>query len=119
MVPQIMKQGRLVPWLYLSPALFIMLVFIVAPTFNTIVLSFTDKFGTKSVATTCRSGSPCWGILDNYRYALTDPAMLTAFRNNALWLLLMVPGAVAAGLIFVLLVDLQKPVNGVPHLVDP
>lgn len=105
MVPKIMKQGRLAPWLYLAPALIIMLVFIIAPTFNTIYLSFTDRTGTKPVAESCASGSTCWGVFDNYRYAFTDPAMLTALRNNALWLLLMVPGTVAVGLIFALLVD--------------
>jgi alpha-glucoside transport system permease protein len=105
MVPKIMKQGRLAPWLYLGPALIIMFVFIVAPTFNTIYLSFTDKTGTKPVAQSCSAGAPCWGVFDNYRYAFTDPAMLTALRNNALWLLLMVPGTVAVGLVFALLVD--------------
>ncbi len=105
MVPKIMKQGRLAPWLYLGPALLIMLVFIIAPTFNTLYLSFTDKSGTRPVAQSCQSGSLCWGVFDNYRYAFTDPAMLTALRNNALWLLLMVPGTVAVGLIFALLVD--------------
>jgi alpha-glucoside transport system permease protein len=105
MVPKIMKQGRLAPWLYLGPALIIMFVFIVYPTFNTLVLSFTNKTGTASAATGCQAGRPCWGIFDDYRYALTDPAMLTALRNNALWLLLMVPGTVALGLIFALLAD--------------
>ncbi len=105
MVPKIMKQGRLAPWLYLGPALIIMFVFIVAPMFNTIYLSFTDRSGTKPAAESCVSGQPCWGTFDNYRYAFTDPAMLNALRNNALWLLLMVPGTVAAGLVFALLVD--------------
>src|SRR5512135_860702 len=95
MVPKIMKQGRLAPWLYLGPALLIMFVFIIAPTFNTIYLSFTDRFVTKPVSESCASGSACWGVFDNYRYAFTDPAMLTALRNNALWLVLMVPGTVA------------------------
>jgi alpha-glucoside transport system permease protein len=105
MLPTIMKQGRLAPWLYLGPALVIMFVFIIYPTFNTLVLSFTNKTGTASAATGCVAGQPCWGVFDDYRYALTDPAMLTALRNNALWLLLMVPGTVALGLIFALLAD--------------
>jgi alpha-glucoside transport system permease protein len=105
MLPTIMKQGRLAPWLYLGPALVSMFVFIIYPTFNTLVLSFTNKTGTASAATGCVAGQPCWGVFDDYRYALTDPAMLTALRNNALWLLLMVPGTVALGLIFALLAD--------------
>jgi len=105
MVPKIMKQGRLAPLLYLGPALIIMLIFVIYPTFNTIVLSFMDRSGTQSAAVECTSGEPCWGVFENYRYALTDPLMLTALRNNALWLLLMVPGTVAVGLIFALLAD--------------
>ncbi len=105
MVPKIMKQGRLAPWLYLGPALIIMLVFIVAPTFNTVYLSFTNQTGTKSAATGCQPGQPCWGVFDNYRFTFTNPQMLNALRNNALWLLLMVPATVAFGLLFAIMVD--------------
>ena len=105
MVPKIMKQGRLAPLIYLGPALFIMLIFIIYPTFNTVWLSFRDKTGTQSAAASCQAGQPCWGAFENYRYALTNQAMLLALRNNALWLLLMVPGVVAVGLLFALLTD--------------
>jgi alpha-glucoside transport system permease protein len=105
MVPKIMKQGTLTPWLYLSAALLIMAVFIVFPTANTIMLSLRDRTGTQSAAADCVPGQPCWGGLENYRYALTDPDMTQALRNNALWLLLMVPGTVASGLLFAVLAD--------------
>lgn len=105
MVPKIMKQGRLAPWYYLAPALIIMLVFIVYPTIGTIRLSLLDENSTQSAAATCLPAQPCWGVFENYRYALADPAMLNALRNNALWLLLMVPGTVAGGLFFALLAD--------------
>ncbi len=105
MVPKIMKQGRLAPWLYLAPALLIMLVFIVYPTFNTLILSFMDRSGTKPASADCVAGQPCWGVFENYHFALTDPRMLNALRNNALWLLLMVPGTVAVGLLFALMAD--------------
>ena len=101
----IMKQGRWTPWLYLIPALVIMLVFIVFPTFNTLVLSFMDKTGTVSAATGCNPNDPCWAALENYRYALTNPEMVQALRNNAQWLALMVPGTVLIGLIFAVLTD--------------
>jgi alpha-glucoside transport system permease protein len=100
-----MKQGRLPSWLYLAPALFIMRIFIVAPTFNTIYLSFTDKSGTNSIPARCTPGSPCWGAFDNYRYAFTHPLMLTALRNYALWPLSMLPGTVASGQGFAVLAE--------------
>jgi alpha-glucoside transport system permease protein len=105
MVPKIMKQGALTPWFYLSAALLIMLLFIVYPTINTVILSFKDKTGTVSADVDCVPGEPCWGVLDNYRYALTDSGMLQALRNNALWILLTVPGTVGAGLLFAVLTD--------------
>jgi len=105
MVPKIMRQGALTPWLYLSAAVLVMLVFIVYPTINTLVLSLRDKTGTRSAAVDCVPGQPCWGTLENYRYALTDAEMTQALRNNALWLLLMVPGTVAAGLLFAVVTD--------------
>ena len=105
MVPKIMKQGPLTPWLYLSAALIIMLLFIVYPTIRTVTLSVKDKRGTQPASADCVPGEPCWGVLENYRYALTNPEMRQALRNNALWILLMVPGTVGAGLLFAVLSD--------------
>jgi len=105
MVPKIMKQGRLAPWLYLLPSLILMTVFIVYPTIATFRLSLLDAHSIKSAATTCAPGQPCWGIFENYRYALTNPEMLAALRNNALWILLMVPGTIVGALFFALLAD--------------
>ncbi len=105
MVPSIMKQRFWVPWIYLLPALLIMAVFIIYPMANTVSLSFKDHTGTQSAAVNCAPDQPCWGDFENYRYALTDPEMVTALRNNALWLLLMVPGTVLVGMLFAVLSD--------------
>jgi alpha-glucoside transport system permease protein len=105
MIPKIMKQGRWAPWLYILPALVIMTVFIVYPTIGTFRLSLMDDTGTHSAATTCVAGQACWGAFENYHFALTNPDMLLALRNNALWLLLMVPGTIIGGLFFALLAD--------------
>jgi alpha-glucoside transport system permease protein len=107
-VPAIMKQAGLAPWLYLAPALLIMLFFVVYPTVNTIYLSFLDTEGVQSAAVTCQEGQPCWGIFENFRHALTDETMLLAFRNNLLWIILMVPGTTAIGLLIAVLVDRVK-----------
>jgi alpha-glucoside transport system permease protein len=64
-----------------------------------------DSTSSHSAASNCPAGQPCWGIFENYRYALTNPTMLLALRNNALWLLLMVPGTIAGGLFFAILAD--------------
>jgi alpha-glucoside transport system permease protein len=80
-------------------------LFIVYPMVETIRLSFTDRSGELSAANSCIEGEPCWEIFENFRYAFTSPGMLTVLRNNALWLLLMVPATVAAGLLIALLAD--------------
>lgn len=115
--PNIMKQGKWTPLYYLAPALIIMTFFIVYPMFNTVQLSFMNRDGTASAATTCVEGRTCWGIFENYRYALTaefNTSSFTAFWNsfwissygNTLkWIIFMVSGTVILGLLFAKLVD--------------
>jgi alpha-glucoside transport system permease protein len=119
-IPQVMKQGQLTPWLYLAPALIVMSIFIVYPMFNTISLSFQNKNGTASAATTCEAGKPCWGIFENYRYALADEMDFSSpktawnsfwkssYGNNLKWIFLMVTGTVGLGFLIALLADRVK-----------
>lgn len=119
-VPQIMKQGKLTPWLYLFPALLVMSFFIVYPLINTISLSFSNKNGTASAATTCVEGRPCWGIFENYRYALTsefntsslqsfwNSFWSSSYGNTIKWIVVMVFGTVSIGLGFAVLADRVK-----------
>jgi alpha-glucoside transport system permease protein len=119
-VPKIMKQGGIVPWLYLAPALLIMSFFIVYPMINTLSLSFKNKDGTASAAATCVENNPCWGVFENYRYALTaefDTRTFASFwtsfwsssyGNTIKWIVLMVSGTVSLGLLFAVLADRVK-----------
>ena len=116
----VMKQGKSVPWLYLLPALIVMIIFILYPMINTIGLSFGNADGTASAATTCREGQPCWGVFENYRYALTnelntssaktvwDSFWISSYGNMIKWLLVMVTFTVGFGLVFAVLVDRIK-----------
>lgn len=119
-VPRIMKQGSWVPWVYLLPALIVMAFFIVYPMFSTIALSFENKAGTASAATTCVTGKPCWGIFENYRYALTAEIDFSSFQsfwssfwkssfgNNLKWIIVMTAGTVGIGLAYAVLADRVK-----------
>ncbi len=119
-VPKIMRQGGLTPWLYLLPSLIVMSFFIVYPMINTIALSFSNKDGTASAATTCIAGAPCWGIFENYHYALTSEFDFSSFGsfwnsfwtssygNNIKWIVLMTAGTVGIGLAFAVLADRVK-----------
>ena len=102
---QIIRQGRLVPWLYVLPSLIVMTTFIVYPGLNTLYLSFRNPEDTAWADATCFSGDPCWGIFENYRYALTSDIMQTSFFNNLEWILLMVSGTVLLGLLIATLAD--------------
>ncbi len=116
----VMKQKKGVPWLYLLPAIIVMTIFILYPMLNTVNLSFGNANGTASAATTCREGQPCWGIFENYRYALTNELNTTtiattwesfwvsSYGNMIKWLLVMVTGSVGIGLIFAVMVDRIK-----------
>lgn len=104
-VPNIMRQGRTVPWLYLAPALVVMAIFIVYPAITTFIMSFQNKDSTQWATAACVAGQPCWGIFENYRYALTSEIMRTAFLNNLKWIFLMVTTTVGLGLLVALLAD--------------
>jgi alpha-glucoside transport system permease protein len=85
-----------------------MTAFIVYPGINTFLLSLQNADATQSAATACVEGKPCWGIFENFRYALTAPTMLNAFRNQVLWVVLMVGGTVVLGLLIAVLADRVK-----------
>jgi len=104
-VPNIMRQRPAVPWLYLAPALTVMTAFIIYPGVTTLYLSLRNNQNTDWASTTCQAGQPCWGIFENFRYALTSDVMLTAFGNNIKWILLMVTGTVLFGLLIATLAD--------------
>jgi alpha-glucoside transport system permease protein len=104
-MPGIMRQGRLTPWMYLLPAIVVMTIYIVFPALNTFYLSFRNTDNTNWAGTRCAEGAECWGVFENYRYALTSSIMRTAFLNNLTWIILMVSGTVILGLLIATLAD--------------
>ncbi len=84
---------RLRPWIFVGPALSVLALFLVWPTIRTLWLSFRDDDGEAFVG------------LDNYVYAFTNDVMLTAFRNNIIWLVVGTVGTVGLGLAIAALVD--------------
>ena len=84
---------RLRPWIFVGPALSVLALFLVWPTIRTLWLSFRDDDGEAFVG------------LDNYVYAFTNDVMLTAFRNNIIWLVVGTVGTVGLGLAVAALVD--------------
>lgn len=83
------------PWVFIAPALALLGFFLVYPAVSTIWISVTDTGDDRSP-------------LDNYATVFTDPEMLTALRNNALWLVIGTSGAVLIGLVFAAMADRVK-----------
>lgn len=93
----LLRTGRLQPWLFIGPALLLLSFFLVYPSIHTTVLSF---FGRPYSA-----GAEGFIGVENYRHFFTDRSMLTAFRNNALWVVIFTTFTVCFGLIFATLLD--------------
>jgi alpha-glucoside transport system permease protein len=83
-------QGRILPWVFVIPAIFLLVVFLVYPTIGTIVTSFTAQ----------TNGDP----LANYKQ-LTTPQFLGIIGNNIIWLIVATGGSVLLGLLIAGLVD--------------
>lgn len=79
--------------LFLSPALVLLAVFIVYPLVYSVVQSLYDDRGENFVG------------LDNYRQVFTDPQIITAIKNTAVWVTVAPTTVCALGLVFAVLAD--------------
>lgn len=88
-----LRRSQIRPWLFIGPALLFLTVYLIYPVFETLRLSFFDKFGQKFVG------------FDNYTWALTDRIFWQSALNNLGWLLIVPFSATALGLIIAVLAD--------------
>ncbi|MCM1984920.1 carbohydrate ABC transporter permease [Lyngbya confervoides] len=84
---------RLLPWVYMGPAVLLLTAYLVLPTLRTLYISFFDRRSLDFVG------------VKNYIFAFTNEDMLIAFRNNLLWLVLVTGLSVSLGLVIAVLVD--------------
>ena len=91
---------RLSPWLLLAPALLVTVVFHLGPFANTIVLAFTDARAL---------GGGTFTGLDNFQRLAADASFWLAFRNTALYVVVVVPLLVALPLLLAVLVERRLP----------
>lgn len=83
-------QGRILPWVFILPAIALLTVYLVYPTIGTVITSFTVQ----------TNGDP----LFHYK-ALFSPLYLGLIRNNVIWLIVGTGGSVLLGLLIAGLVD--------------
>ena len=91
----------LTPWLFLAPGLFMFIVYVLLPIFQSIWISFHDWDGL---------GEKVWIGLGNYRELLDDDSFYVSLKNNVIWLLLYLL-AIPAGLAVALF--LNQSVTGI------
>ncbi|MDX1416739.1 MAG: sugar ABC transporter permease [Candidatus Promineifilaceae bacterium] len=84
------------PLVFVGPAVLVLALYKVIPAFNTLYLSFFDE------------RSETWVGFENFQWAFTDPAMLQAFQNNLLWIILVTSFSVFMGLVIAGLTDRVK-----------
>ena len=83
-------RDRILPWVFVGPALVLLAVFLVYPAAGTIVRSFMDNTGHVT--------------LRNYA-VMTDAEFVGILRNNVLWLVIGTAGSVLLGLVIAGLFD--------------
>ncbi len=83
-------RDRILPWVFVGPALLLLAVFLVYPAAGTILRSFVDDHGQFT--------------LRNYA-VMTESDFTTILRNNAFWLIVGTGASVGLGLVFAGLFD--------------
>lgn len=93
----ILWRGRLQPFIFIGPAMAILVWYLALPTVRTLYISLFNRAG------------PEGGVFvgwDNYIEVFTNRLMLEAFRNNIMfWMLIATPLTVGAGLLVAILAD--------------
>ena len=79
--------------IFIAPAFIVLFIFILYPVFETIRLSFYDKFGREFVG------------LYNYKWAINDPEFRRSILNNLVWLLVVPTLSTFFGLVIANLAD--------------
>ena len=79
--------------IFIAPAFLVLFMFILYPVFETVRLSFYDKFGREFVG------------LYNYKWAINDPEFRRSILNNLVWLLVVPTLSTFFGLVIANLAD--------------
>ena len=87
------RQQRLLPWVFLTPALLLLGAYLVIPTILTVYISLLD------------GRSQAFVGLTNYTTLLTTKDIGEAFRNNLFWLVGVTGVSVSLGLLIAVLAD--------------
>ncbi len=88
--------ARLEPWVFVGPALLMLIWTLALPALRTFLLSLQDANSINFVG------------LQNYLGVFSDPGMLTVFRNNLMWMIFGTTFTVSLGLLVAVLADRSR-----------
>ena len=96
--------GRLIPWVFVGPALLVLAIFLVWPVVSTVFLSvgIDIRLIPPSIEVAADAG------FDDWVWGLTDPKNHRIYLNNIVWLVVGTAGSVGIGLLIAGLVDRVK-----------
>lgn len=98
-------RARIQPFVFVGPALAVLLWYLAVPTVRTFWISLFDADGSKFVG------------LQNYIAVFTNDDMFIAFRNNLLWILFGASFCVIAGLLIAVLADRSRFENSAKSMI--
>ena len=89
-------RGRIQPYVFVGPAVLLLTLYLLIPSLLTFYQSLFDARSVNFVG------------VENYVGVFTDRQMLTAFRNNLIWLVIGTAGCVVFGLLIAVLADRSR-----------
>jgi len=84
------------PWIFVGPALVLLILFLFIPAFSTLSLSFQEADGTRTISNYAFIWDPTSLGYEQFRYAM---------RNSVMWLVLVPSVCIALGLLIAVLAD--------------
>lgn len=87
------RRALIRPWLFLGPAILLLVVYLVYPVIATLILSVYDRSGSQFVG------------LANYKWALQDREFRQSIFNNILWLAVVPAACTFFGLVIAVMTD--------------
>ena len=94
-------------WLYLSPAIILLLVFTVWPIFNTLRMAFLDGYGNMK-----ELGGQAFSLgIYNFQYVLKYPKFLDCLKNTVILCVATVPISTALALLIAVALNSIKPLQ--------
>src|SRR3954462_2906034 len=92
-IDNLRRQGVIRPWLFVGPALIILVIYLIYPVIDTIWLTFHDRAGENFVG------------LANYEWAFGDREFRNSILNTVLWLAVVPAACPFLGLVIAVLTD--------------